>query len=647
MTRALETRLSQLDAGARDLLQIVATAGRPLPASVALRASGQGSAGRGMVQALMAARLLKPISAPGADLIEIQHDQIRAAVEETLSGESLQRCHARLLSAHEAAGESDAVVLVRHVAGAGQSLRARTMAVRYAERAVEGLAFEQAASLFGLAAVHAQDDDERRGLLVRQGRAYRDSSHCMKAGEAFLEAAALAAGQEREALEREAAQQLIMAGELDRALDLFQSTLDRFGLTMPGSEEEAVLQGVSALRELLATGVDWPDPSAEAADEHSEQADVLWAMAWGLFLISMRTLPFAVASLQHALQAQDRRRATRALYVVVAIANAIGLPEAQPLNARVQELAVTQSHEEQPWLLSCEGQMLLDVGRVVEANERFESATALWLEERRWSRELSVMAVGLGMHCSQLSAVTELRRFLPTALDEAARHAHSFALRFLQSISIVLSLADDDVDAARGVRDDAFEAIHFSSDVLDACIWSCSAQLALYSRDPGLLEEVHAGSASILSGSISYMRNAGSAMRWVHAMLCLARAEERGDTADLEHTTAELRLIPANLPFFRPIVESLRAGVSFLRGNEREASMLLQRSIESRDPINYNKLHHACTLWHAGQLVGGATGRTLGDDARRIFDAEQVANPEGWMNLLTPGFRGLASRIRE
>ena len=116
-------RLDRLPRGARELVEGVAVAGRPLPVSTFAVASGLGPDVDASVTVLRAQRFVRAGFRDGRDVIEPIHDRIREAIVATLSVEVLREHHRRLATVLEATPEADLEALALHMLGAGDKQR--------------------------------------------------------------------------------------------------------------------------------------------------------------------------------------------------------------------------------------------------------------------------------------------------------------------------------------------------------------------------------------------------------------------------------------------------------------------------------------------------------------------------------------------
>src|SRR5262249_26269644 len=141
-------RCQRLAPEMRHLLEIVATASRPILLREACEASGLGSLGARAASALRAERLLRG-EGHGPDAAgEGYHDRIRETLLARVGRDVLRSNHDRLAVVLGKSGQADPETLAVHYLGAERTAEAVEALTRAAELAAEALAFDRAAKLY-------------------------------------------------------------------------------------------------------------------------------------------------------------------------------------------------------------------------------------------------------------------------------------------------------------------------------------------------------------------------------------------------------------------------------------------------------------------------------------------------------------------
>ena len=194
-------RVEALSPPARALVEAAAVSGSEFRVDVAAAAAG--------VRADRVPAALKQVVAAGVivsepigpdDTRRFVHDMVREAVERRLDSAARVELHARVGRTLDRLGPSagvPAALLAWHFRAAapvGGSAAARAHSVRAGDRAMELLAWEEAAVHYGhaLAAAMGVAPEVRTELLLSLGEAQRLAGEAARARQAFLEAATLA-----------------------------------------------------------------------------------------------------------------------------------------------------------------------------------------------------------------------------------------------------------------------------------------------------------------------------------------------------------------------------------------------------------------------------------------------------------------------
>jgi predicted ATPase len=142
-------RVQELPEDARRLLEVIAVAGAPLARPVAAAATElDGEREATALAVLRAAKLVRSRRSQDQYELETYHDRIRETVTARLDAAARSRLHLRVAHALVARGNADPEALVVHFQEGKDGRKAAEFAARAAEKAVEALAFERAASLW-------------------------------------------------------------------------------------------------------------------------------------------------------------------------------------------------------------------------------------------------------------------------------------------------------------------------------------------------------------------------------------------------------------------------------------------------------------------------------------------------------------------
>ncbi|MEX1224418.1 MAG: AAA family ATPase, partial [Pirellulales bacterium] len=235
-------RVQNLSVDAREVLELIAVAGQPVPRKVLIAAVGRAVNETALLTQLRAKRLMRGVAGADDQQLVVFHDRIRETLLAATSSKRLRELHRQWLNAMELLGEDSPERLAAHVEGIGAHDRAAQLALHAARNAGEQLAFEQEASWYRKAmhldARYAQDLALHRRLADAQMKAGLNA----EAGEVLLQAAQGATGDEGFALRRQAAQQLLVAGRIDEGREVLNQVLHDLGSGLPRSKWSALAQ---------------------------------------------------------------------------------------------------------------------------------------------------------------------------------------------------------------------------------------------------------------------------------------------------------------------------------------------------------------------------------------------------------------------
>jgi DNA-binding SARP family transcriptional activator len=234
---AVGVRLSRLSDDANALLEVAAILGLEQDAAALEATAGFApDAIEAALDEVLDARLLRPAATPRR--FEFAHALVREAVLHELNVLRRQRLHRRAADALIALGEDRHLEeIATHLFEAADAARAAEMLERAGRRALDGLAYEDAADRFARALDAVKGSGGRDGLLVEGSLLLATGDALMRAGEpaaaraAFDEAGALARRRGDAALLAEAALGFAGLGvaivELDKAaIERLEAALD-------------------------------------------------------------------------------------------------------------------------------------------------------------------------------------------------------------------------------------------------------------------------------------------------------------------------------------------------------------------------------------------------------------------------------------
>jgi serine/threonine protein kinase/tetratricopeptide (TPR) repeat protein len=232
---AIWSRIVLLEGPTREMAELVAIAGKPIPQQIAAAAARiePGEFNR-RAATLRVSNLVRTGGARWADAIEPYHDRVREAVTARIEPERARALHEALAAAFEASSHGDPETLAVHWRDAGNSSRAARYAEAAGDQATKTYAFDRAAQWYEQAlGLTGEERAGRRELRVKLGDALSSAGRGGVAAKQFEAAAEDSPPMEALELRRRAADQLLRAGHVDEGLEASRAVLESIGLRFP------------------------------------------------------------------------------------------------------------------------------------------------------------------------------------------------------------------------------------------------------------------------------------------------------------------------------------------------------------------------------------------------------------------------------
>ena len=640
----IRSRIALLPEGGRDLLEIVAVAGRPILGSAANVAANLRADDEAMLARLRADHLLRTRRRGGRDEVDTYHDRIREAILSALTPERRREHHLTIASTLEAQGARDPEVLAVHYRSAGDDAKAAAHALEAGDRAAAALAFENAAQFYEMALGLGSPSPD---LLRKLADALANAGRGADAAPYYLRAAEDAGAAQALELRRRALEGLLRAGHLDEARRLIRSVLDSAGLKLPATPRRAVIGLVLGKLRLMLRGLRSRERAADAIPPADlTRIDVCWGVMTGLARIdNIRAAYFQTIHLRLALNAGEPQRLSRAL-AAEACFSAIKGHEAQ----RRTERLVTRAERSARSIGDPHAIGMATMARALESYylglfrdsvQKADEAEKMFRERcTNVSWEISTSVNYALQSLTYLGSLSELAQRIPQRLREAEEHGDLYAALDPVCRPGIMWLAADDPDAARrAVRQvmdrwslEGFHLQHYlemyAENQIDLYLerWA-SAWRRFDERWPQMkasfllrvplikVEALHLGGRSALAAAM------GS-----RDVALIARAE--GEAVELEKS---------KLQWAAPFAASIRAGVASMRGANDAAADALARAVRGFEKMEMH-LYAKAAMHRHGTLLGGDEGRAIVRAAEEWMRGEGVKNVERLVSVLMPGF---------
>ena len=634
------SRIALLPDDARELLEIVAVAGRPIAVTAAASAAGLDSEETAVLERLRTDDLLRTRMRGDVEEADTAHDRIRETILSGLTPERRRMHHLAIAQTLEAEGAGEPEVLAVHYRGAGEDARAASLAIEAGDRAAGALAFDNAAELYAMAL--SLDAPRTPELLAKLADALANAGRGAEAAPHYLEAAN---GDRAAALElrRKAMECLLRAGHVDDGLRLMRQVLDAVGLSLPETPKRALASIIAGKLRLLARGLTVPAP---VTPEALTRIDVCWGVVAGLARIDfIRSAAFQPIHLRLALDSGDSFRIARALAAEACFSATQGEKRKRATERLVSRAERSARASAQPHAI---GMSLLAramesyyLGHFRDAVQQADEAESIFRERCTnvsWETSTSVNYALSSL--TYLGDLVQLAQRVPQRLREAEAHGDLYAALDPAGRPGILWLAADDPETARRnvrrVMDrwslQSFHLQHYlemyalSQADLYTGDWKSAWRRAdeawpqmassFLLRVPFLkLEALHLAGRCALAASV---RNGDASL--------IARAAKHA--AAIEHE---------KIAWAMPFAASLRAAIAAQGGQREKALELLAHAARAFE-------RHEMLLWakaaehRRGTLAGTASGRATAADAEAWMQARGVRNVERLVDVLMPGF---------
>jgi serine/threonine protein kinase/tetratricopeptide (TPR) repeat protein len=640
----LDARLRHLPKGARQFVDALAVAGRPINPEVVYHAAELSGDELPLVSSLRAAQFLR--TGGVGHTLELYHDRIRDALASQLDPRKVVHIHRRLAQAIEARGIDDPEALFEHYLGAGERVRAATHAAAAAKKAATALAFDRAAAFYRRAlelapARGAELLDLKRGLadaLVNAGRP-------AEAAQAYLEVAELTSARHSLEFKRRAAQQLLMGGHINEGLELIRSVLAAVGLSYPASPRSALLSLLLKRLQVRLRGLKFTERDEGQIPEFDlVRLDTCFAVAAGLGSVDLiRGADFQSRHLLLALRAGEPFRVARALAFEAAWTAARGgVERSEQIAKQAEELALKVSNPYaialSTWANGVGAYLRGDWVRAAEvcgmAAEVFRDRCTGTTWELTIANRYRLSAL---MHMGELA---EVSRQVPSLLSAALEQGNLFAAMDLRTRLNVIWLAADQPDRARAEvlealkswPQEGFHLQHYIS--LHALV-----QIEIYTGDIEVAHKHVEGQWQALENS-QLFRTPGVGLEAMQlrgrAILAIGAAHRDDGKLRLVEKMA-LRMEKVNMSWSKPYATLLRAALAQQRNDDEKAVRLLSEAVQIFESAGM-RLYAAAARRRLGEKLGGERGQQLIMEADAWMTEQKIKNPEALVRMLAPGF---------
>lgn len=389
-------RIERLPVLAMQVLEVLATAGRPVPRSIVREVAQLGGEELQTLHKLRVAHFVRIRRGDGIELLEPYHDRIRETVAHAIPASRSGTLHRSLIAALERADSRDFESLAWHCEQAGEIERAGGYLLQAARQAASALAFEHAATLYRQA-LRIGTSGEAATLYAELGDVLSASGHGRAAAEAFLEAARRSDPEAAAALKSRGGGQFMRSGYLDEGMEVLSDILRQLGIRFYKDARIAAILGMVRRRytEIRGLGTKLRKES-ECTPAELRLLDSLLPLTQAYALADVaRAADVESRLMLAALRVGEPHRLCHALLLDAAFWSTLGVryhERNQRYIARAREIAQPLQSEKLSVLLSMtEGANAYLEGRFRESAEFLRKAEKRLAEMRdvAWEKEVA------------------------------------------------------------------------------------------------------------------------------------------------------------------------------------------------------------------------------------------------------------------
>ena len=652
--RVVRALVGDLDPGARQMLEVVAVAGQRLEVDVATGASGLGAESHAALTTLRRGGLIRTCAGE-VGLVECYHDRIRETVVADLPPERWRGWHLELAEALETIDGVDPERLAMHLVSASEPERACAHAISGAHRAVEQMAFGQAARLFRLALEQGRvESDRERELRLGLADALANAGRGAEAAPEYLIASERLDGAERLELRRRAIEQYLTSGRLAEGLEVAARILPEVGLRVPATHRDLIATVLARRARLRLRWLRFRErPEQEVPAEELTKIDMAWTMAKGLAMVDiMRSDAFASQGLLLSLSSGEPRRVGRALLLcAIYVSHTVGVAGRGRVDRMLvlgERLARRLDDEYlRGWVQGSRMMIAYGRGQWRECRDCADRAVSVWTAlGPRVAWEVSSSQVTALAALLSSGEWREAFGRLPALMKEARDRGDLYAETWYRIRATSFSLLSrGDPTQARAVLDDAMERWPTRRFDLQRFYWLYGmVHFALYSGTPEETWRILESEWPELKRShFLLMKVFDCKARLLRADTALGLAAKQAAGAELRRQSLGTAVRDARrigrlgLAWSAPVAQRIVATTLHLRGRTEEALTLLAEAESTLDATDL-RLHAAAVRRQRGSLIGGDEGRELIAAADQVMAREGIAKPDRVARMLAPGF---------
>ncbi|GIW91383.1 MAG: hypothetical protein KatS3mg109_1815 [Pirellulaceae bacterium] len=306
----------QLPAEAKELVDTIACAGRPVRGDAVAKATGMVSNQQPIWDLLLHHNLVRSIGYGSEQRWDAYHDRVRAAIFRQLPPPRRQQIHARLASVLCEEEPVDHEFVGQQYLAAERPAEAAPHLLEAARGAAGSLAFDRAVRLYRMALDCPLDAAQLPHAWAELAQALANVGRCRESAEAFLRASQQAGQAPDWNYRCQAAWNYLASGHIAEGTEVLRRVLRDAGLSLPAHAWAAVAElGYWMLRLRLP---EWRT-ARRTSPKLRQQLEVCWSAVAGLSLVDpLRAATLTARLVWLSRHSDDVRHQLRALAVYIA-----------------------------------------------------------------------------------------------------------------------------------------------------------------------------------------------------------------------------------------------------------------------------------------------------------------------------------------
>jgi serine/threonine protein kinase len=655
LDKVIYERVLELPKAAKDLLEVIAVAGRPILRQIAKRASKLQQEELSAITTLRAQHLIRFRETSGQiDEVETYHDRIRESVVRHLSVESLQKHHNSLATELENILGTDPELLVVHFLQAGNKEKAVQYAFAAGEKAYETLAFDRASHFYQICLNLNENLStlELKNLQIKLANVLASARRSAEAAQMFLAASENAVSEEWLDLQRRAGEQYLVAGLINEGLTLFITILHALWMEMPETPKEA-LHAVTTLRkDIDSIGLIFKDRlETELSTNERLQIDTCWSIVIGLtFVDTIRAAAFQAGNLLLSLQAGEAYRLSRAILMEIGYRATSGNPSKKVVSelcAFAEKVLEKVPFPNQPHALGLHKLILSSVayfyGEWKKIPPLTTQAEKIFREQCTnvpWEIDASNLYLLRGLYF--MGEIRAIANRLPTIFKEVQERGNLWVAALLQSRFYIVHLAEDKPEEAKEQLDQSISGWSNQSFYMQH-YWNLfgNVEVLLYRQEGEKAWQTINGSLGKLKESlllrvqVFLLESLHLQARCALAICSTLKKDEAKEYLEIAKENAE-KILDENATWAMPLATLIQASIASVTNDRTNAISLLTKAQEDLQAVDMS-LYSYGARYRLGQLVGGEKGKTLQQEVFSWMEEQHIKNPSRIVDMLIPG----------